>query len=162
MWGNIILGQNTYYAGIEPRFGQESWYEEGEMDINVAPFVFEWAVANKLGVRARSSVFLHSGGEESGKISLTGGGLGFFYYFREKADEHQYGGLFIGPWNELNYDHLQNFRHYTLAMEAGYSFDLGKNWSLNASGQYGRSFFISDETTDDEHFGIYVNFGFWF
>lgn len=153
--------ESRFFLGIEPQFNQEDWYEKDELNSNILPLVYEKPLGEHFGLRARSHVFLHTGGADGTAISIVGLGAAWQWYL-SPLSERGLQGLNIGPAAIFSYDFLDSITHTTLALETGYAFPIGDVWSLNVAVQFGRSFFSGDSHPDAGHFGLYVNFGRWF
>jgi len=149
------------YIGVEPRIGREDWYQDGEYDVNVIPLVIEFALSDNISFKTKTSYFMHYGGSVGSKRSLVGIGGNVFYHFKPISDSRQYHGLFLGPLLESNYDYIEAMRHSTIAAEVGYAIPVDTDWSVNISAQYGRTNFSDATKPTADHFGIFVNFGYW-
>lgn len=151
----------SIYVGLQPGFFIEPWFGENEYNLNLLPLVIEPALSDHLGVRFRTSLFYRIGNPDTGfTLDVTGGSLGLFYYFNERTDSLQYNGFFIGPFIAYSNWILETLTSVTVAAEAGYSFPIKPRLTLNLSSQFGVShFFEKDET--GQHFGIFVNIGYW-
>jgi hypothetical protein len=157
----VSLAESRYFLGLEPQFHQEDWYEEDELDSNIFPLVYEQPFMDHFGLRIRSNVYLHTGGTEGTAISLVGLGATWLWYLRPR-NEHGLHGFNIGPTAIFGYDFLDEITHTTLALETGYALAIKDTWTLNASVQYGRSYFSDEAFPDSSHFGLYINLGRWF
>ena len=52
--------------GIQPSITIEPFYEEGELDINVFPFILETPIGSRINIRLTPIVNYHIGGERNG------------------------------------------------------------------------------------------------
>jgi hypothetical protein len=149
--------------GIQPGITVEPFYEEGELDVNVFPLLFETPIASRVNIKLSPIINYHIGGEENGFSDI-----GIFTVFpvffkaRGKRTDRPY-GIYIGP--VLGFGRNLINKHYTttLAIEPGYMFESKRRFSITLGIQFGASYFSYDANPNKWvfHWGPKITLGFW-
>ena len=150
--------------GIQPAVTVEPFYEEGEFDINIFPFVYEMRMGMRTNLRLVPIVNYHFGGEENG-VSDLGLSLVMPVFIKpvESLEAKTY-GFYLGPVFGFGRNALNEHYTATLALEPGYMWETQKSFTINLGLQLGTSYFINDAEPNEWlfHWGPKVTFGFWF
>lgn len=165
IFGGDTLGQSSkpILLGIQPSITIEPFYEEGELDVNVFPFVFEIPVAQQINFRLVPTLNYHFGGEKTG-ISDVGfySVLPIFFRKKESVEVKPY-GFYVGPVLGFGRNILYDHYTITLAVEPGYLFEAKKSFTISLGFQVGSSYFAYDSQPNKWifHWGPKITFGFW-
>ena len=109
--------------GIQPGITVEPFYEQGELDINVFPLIFETPIGSRINIRLLPLINYHVGGEANG-VSDVGIFTVFPVFFKEREDrvDRPY-GFYIGPVVGFGRNLINDHYTTTLAAEPGYLFE---------------------------------------
>lgn len=150
-----VLGQDLL-LGAQPAITVEPWYEEGEMDINILPFVYLPNTGMLAEMRFISLVNYHFG--DDGGVKDVGLEIAKPWYYKETA---WYGA----PVALVGVDLLEDRFKTTLTSEFGYSFETEDAWRFNLGFQLGATFFGANDAEAAvwrDHIGVKFYFGKWF
>lgn len=162
---NNLYGQNkrSIYVGIQPSITVEPFYEKGELDINVFPFIFETPISQRVNFRVLPMVNYHIGGVENGvsDVSLFTV-LPVFFKKNEDENTKPY-GFYIGPVLGFGRNLINDHYTTTIALEPGYMWETNKSFTITLGTQIGASHFGYDSKPNKWvlHWGPKVTFGFW-
>lgn len=151
------------FVGLQPAITVEPFYDEGELDVNVFPFVYECRIGHRINIRFAPIVNYHLGGSKNGFSDLSlFTVMPVFLKKAESLDDKTY-GFYMGPVLGFGRNILNNHYTTTLAMEPGYMFEAKKSFSITLGLQLGGSYFHYDEKPNKWvfHWGPKVTFGFW-
>ena len=160
-----LYGQHKspYFIAIQPALTIEPFYEEGELDINVFPFVFEKPIGERIDIRLLPFVNYHTGGSQNGVSDLAlYSVLPIFFNKRENSMSKPF-GFYLGPVLGFGRNLINEHYTTTLAVEPGYMFEAKKKFSISLGIQFGSSYFSYDAEPNKWilHWGPKVSFGFW-
>jgi hypothetical protein len=155
---------SSNFIGINPSVTIEPFYEKGELDINVCPFVFQKTITRRIdfrlmtvvnyGFRNTGNTFTHIGLQPALPIFL-----------KAKEDNRMPSkGLFIAPGFGVTRNLIEKHSNAGLWLEPGYMLSISPKWSISFGAQFGATHFWYDsgESKWGSHFGIKVIFGFNF
>lgn len=150
------------FIGIQPSFTKETFYEEGEFDINIVPLIVQIPLGKLIDIRAVSEVNYHFGTTKG--ISDVGVQFVLPVYFKKKEiTKIASHGFYAGPVLGLGTNLLNDHNTLTIAVEPGYMFKANKNFTLALGLQLGASYFdyFNKSNVWYSHLGIKINIGFW-
>lgn len=149
------------FVGVQPSVTKEKFYDKGEFDLNVIPFVFEKGINKRMDLRITTLANYHFG--DNARFSDIGFELASPIFLKKKESQYS-NGFFASPIVGPSRNNLNKHYTLTLALEGGYLFDLGNRFALSTQIQYGSSCFNYDSKQNEwlPHFGVKVNFGYWF
>jgi hypothetical protein len=152
------------FIGINPSVTIEPYYEKGELDINIFPFVFQKTITKRVDVRL--STIVNYGVRNNGNaISHLGFQTGFPIYILAKEDLSQSSkGIYFEPGFGVTRNFIEKHNNIGLWLEPGYQLAITENWSISFGAQVGATLFLYDDGKTDlkNHFGIKVIIGKWF
>lgn len=161
------LGQkqsSPTFLGINPYITVEPFYAKGELDINLAPFVFQKPIGLRFDFRVNPILNL---GIRTGNdvISHVGGELALPVYLRKKNDSTESSsGFFLAPVFSLTRNLPALHTNYGIWAEPGYHLLFENQLAFSFGLQVGATYFDYDHLPDEwgSHFGAKVTFGKWF
>ncbi|PLX11957.1 MAG: hypothetical protein C0598_06940 [Marinilabiliales bacterium] len=165
----ISLTINTYgqsekniFIAFQPAITVEPFYDEGEFDVNIFPFIFETPLGERINIRICPTVNYHFGGSENG-VSDLGVFTVFPVFFNKTEEGKKPFGFYVGPVLGFGRNLINEHYTTTLAIEPGYMFESKKKFTISLGIQLGGSYFTYDNNPDKWvfHWGPKVSFGFW-
>ena len=168
---NLLLISQTFvlaqekrpvFIGLQPSFTRETFYEEGEFDINIVPLMVQVPIDKMVDIRFTSEVNYHFGSTNC--ISDVGGQIVLPIYFKKKESTKNIShGFYAGPVLGLGQNLLDDHNTVTLAIEPGYLFKANKSFTLALGMQLGASYFDNFNMPNAwySHLGLKINIGFW-
>ena len=161
-----LYGQTkkSIYLGIQPSITVEPFYEEGELDINVFPLIFETPISQRINLRIVPMVNYHIGGVENGISDLSiFTVLPFFLKKNEENENVKPYGFYVGPVLGFGRNLINDHYTTTIALEPGYMWEAKKSFTITLGAQIGASYFGYDSKPNKWvlHWGPKVTFGFW-
>jgi hypothetical protein len=165
IYNGSLFGQTKkqLYIGLQPGVTVEPFYEEGEFDLNLLPFIFEFPINSRINLRISPIANYHMGGVTNG-ISDLGIFTVLPIFIKEREDDNLIPhGLYLGPVVGFGRNLINNHYTTTLAVEPGYMFETKKRFTINLGIQLGASYFSYDSEPNKWvfHWGPKVTFGFW-
>ncbi|MFC2127818.1 hypothetical protein ACFLRU_05490 [Bacteroidota bacterium] len=151
------------FLGIQPAITIEPFYDEGELDINLFPIIFEAPITSRANLRIAPIANYHLGGITNGVSDLSlFTVLPVFFKKTENQNDKPY-GFYIGPVLGFGRNIINNHYTTTLAFEPGYMFEAKRSFTITLGVQFGASYFAYDIQPNKwtSHFGPKVTFGFW-
>lgn len=150
------------FIGLQPSFTRETFYEEGEFDVNIVPLMVQVPVNKWMDIRITSEVNYHFGSTNG--IADVGGQVVMPIYFKKKETAKTIShGFYAGPVLGLGQNLLDDHNTLNLAVEPGYLFKANKSFTLALGLQLGASYFDHFNEPNEwySHFGLKINIGFW-
>lgn len=151
------------FIGVQPSVTVEPFYDKGEFDIDVFPFVFEASVGLRTNVKISPLVNYHIGGQKGG-VSDVGvfTVLPIFFKKKEERSDRPY-GFYAGPVLGFGRNLINDHYTTTLAAEPGYLFEAKKRFTISLGLQLGGSYFAYDNQPNKwvTHWGPKIGLGFW-
>lgn len=155
--------RNPVFVAFQPGITVEPFYEKGEFDINVFPFIIETPISSRVNLKLSPIINYHIGGESNGvsDLALFAVFPVFINNWKEKGDIPY--GFYIGPVIGFGRNILNEHYTTTLAVEPGYMFQTKSSFTISLGLQLGASFFSYDSEPNKwvSHWGPKVSFGFW-
>lgn len=151
------------FAGLQPAITVEPFYEDGELDINVFPIIFESRIGQRTNIRFVPIVNYHIGGTENGLSDLSLFTVIPVFLNKAESLSDKTFGFYMGPVLGFGRNILNDHYTLTLAMEPGYMFEAEKSFTITLGLQLGGSYFNYDAKPNKWvfHWGPKVTFGFW-
>lgn len=160
-----LFGQTKrqLYIGVQPAITVEPFYEEGELDLNVLPLIFETPINSRINLRISPIVNYHLGGVTNGFSDLSIFIVLPIFLKTNKDDNSIPYGFYLGPVVGFGRNLINNHYTTTLAVEPGYMFETKKRFTINLGIQFGGSYFSYDTEPKKWvfHWGPKVTFGIW-
>ena len=153
----------SYFVGINPSVTVEPYYEEGELDVNVFPFVFQRPINLRTHVRLTSIVNLGIR-NNANKLSHYGFEAAVPVFIRKVPDYSEINkGFFVAPIVSGTRNNLEDHTNLGLWVEPGYHLIFEKNFAMSFGLQLGGTYFFYDDKTTalGGHFGVKIVLGFW-
>ena len=151
------------FLGIQPSVTKEQFYDEGEFDINIIPFVLQMPLTMKFDLRLTTLGNYHFGGT-TGFSDL---GLQLiapvFMFSKKEATNSKSSGFYVGPVLGFGRNLINDHYTTTVAIEPGYMFSTENRFTIILGLQFGGSYFSYDDQSNiwRNHFGFKLNIGFW-
>lgn len=161
-----IFGQKDRtpnFFGINPSVTVEPFYDKGELDINILPFVYQKPIGIRthfrittivnLGIRNSSSGIGHIGFESAFPIFLK----------KREAKSEITKGFFVAPNLSLTRNLIEEHNNIGLWLEPGYHLLFENKFAMSFGLQLGATYFLFDNGQKDLgfHFGVKVILGLW-
>ncbi len=164
MGSEIVQAQDKrpVFIGVQPSFTRETFYEDGEFDINIVPIIVQVPVGKRIDIRATSEVNYHFGPSDG--ISDVGVQFVMPVYFKKKENTKSIShGFYAGPVIGLGTNLIDDHNTLTVAIEPGYMFKANKSFTLALGLQLGASYFdyFDQPNAWYSHIGFKINIGFW-
>ncbi len=160
-----IHGQSNkiVFIGVQPAITVEPFYEKGELDVNIFPFMIETPIGLRSTLKLTPLINYHSGGSKNG-ISDIGLFAILPFYFQKRADSTSRPfGFYLGPVVGFGRNKINDHYTTTLAVEPGYMFQAEKKFTISIGLQLGGSFFSYDSEPNKWvfHWGPKISLGLW-
>jgi len=153
----------SVFVGFQPAITVEPFYEEGELDIDLFPFLLEVPIGTRTNIRFLPLANYHVGGVKNGFSDI--GLYTVLPIFLGEIDEasSKTSGLYIGPVLGFGRNLLNEHYTTTIAAEPGYMFKAEKSFTLVLGCQFGASYFSYDSQPNKWvfHWGPKITLGFW-
>lgn len=152
------------FFGINPSITVEPFYEEGEMDINILPLVYQRPYSKRLDLRLITIMNLGIRNTEN-DISHFGVEAAIPIYFKQKEEMNSYSkGFYVAPIVGVTRNRLENHNNIGLWVEPGYNLLFDNSFAMTFGLQLGGTYFIYDQASNEwgPHFGIKIIIGKWF
>jgi len=164
-FGQNILSKK-HYLGIQPSFLLEPYDTIKALEVNIAPFNYEYRFDNLTAIQFRSVVNYRFYKAGSG-ISQVGGTFVFHKYFMKWFDEDFWISPSLGGFTTYTYNNLDLIHTITLGVEGGVTFSFNEWFSLSTNLQPGINYypteysrqFVDSESGFKSHFGVIVHLG---
>lgn len=155
--------QSSFLLGIKPGFKILPAYNNGEIDINVAPLVFQKTLTKHIDMRV-GTVMTLAVRKTGNQISELGVDIYIPYFFNAKT--HKYArseGFYVAPVISAVRNSMNNYEVYGFWIEPGYQFYMNDRYAFMAGLQYGVNYFNHEDRSDSTigYFGVTLIFGFW-
>lgn len=112
----------NYFVGLSPSLTAEPFYESGEFDINILPFVYQRKALDNIDIRIIGLVNYGIRKNEN-KLSHIGFELAFpFHLFAHASLPSPSDGIFVAPISSIAQEQIKNELHVGLWMEPAYQF----------------------------------------
>lgn len=152
------------YLGINPSLTVEPFYEKGELDLNIFPFVYQKTISNRIDLRV-STILNYGIRKATNEISHLGSQIGFLIFLSKKnelLDPSK--GFYCAPGIGLTRNIIEAHNNIGFWIEPGYSMLVTEKWSILFGVQLGATHFDYDNGSQKwrNHFGIKIVFGRWF
>lgn len=151
-----------HFLGICPAITAERYYEKGDIDINLLPFVYQQVLKGRTylrlhtlmnyGIRSEKNYIILAGAEASLPVAL-----------RKQHTTGPLKGFFAGPVIGTGRAFRGKFTTAGVWAESGYAWLLPQNWGLQLCLQSGATLFFYDKSGKvvRNHFGIKFIAGKW-
>lgn len=151
------------FFGINPSVTVEPFYEKGEMDINIFPFVFQRPMTTQIdfrittivnfGIRNSESQFSHFGFETA---------LPIFFKLKDNISAYSK-GMYVAPIISASRNRLERHNNVGFWLEPGYNLLFDNDFAMTFGLQLGGTYFSHDQGSNEwgAHFGIKIIFGKW-
>lgn len=165
-FSNTLFAQESKrynFIGINPSVTVEPFYEKGEFDLNVFPFVYQRSATKLVDIRLTSILNLGIR-NEGNRISHYGFEAGFPVFFKRKETIKEVSkGFFIAPLVSVSRNSIEAHNNLGLWVEPGYNLLFEKNYAMSFGLQLGGTYFDYDngQTTWGNHFGVKIIIGKW-
>lgn len=168
----LALSKNTFLAqvnktlsfyGLNPSVTIEPFYEKGELDVNILPFVYQRTLTERFDIRLNSIINLGIR-NEGNEISHFGFELGLPIFLKRKEDKIEISnGLFIAPIVSLTRNRLEEHNNFGLWVEPGYNLLFDNGFAMTFGFQFGGTYFAYDngKTNFGSHLGVKIIIGKW-
>jgi hypothetical protein len=151
------------FIGIKPEVTVEPYYQKGELDVNIFPFVYQHTLSKHVDVRLAS--ILNLGIRKGGtSISHYGFQLALPVYLSKKENTAlPSNGFFVAPGIGVTRSNLEKHQNFGIWAEPGYHLLFDDKWAIAFGVQLGATHFNYDDGTNKwgNHFGIKICFGKW-
>ena len=151
------------FIGINPSVTVEPFYNKGELDVNILPFVYQRTITEIADLRFTS--VLNLGIRNNGNsISHFGLETALPVFFKKKEDKMELSkGFFIAPVISLTRNRTDNHNNIGTWVEPGYNLLFDNKFAMSFGLQIGGTYFSYDNGTDKwrNHFGVKIIFGKW-
>jgi len=170
----ITFGQNEhpvtrpvqYFIGLQPGFSIRPFDQyRSAVNVNVTPFLFEFAATSHLGIRLHPIFNIQFRPEFPAVAASTGVDLSFPYYFSKKKSEEGHRGFYLAALTGFLTDQLNDFFTASATGEIGYAFVFQNVLSVSVAAKAGSQFQINPTTGFVRVFsstGGRICFGLWF
>lgn len=164
---NSVHAQNEEkynFIGLNPSLTVEPFYEEGELDINIFPLVYQRPLTKIIDIRLNSIVNLGIRNDEN-KISHLGLELALPIFLKPKeVIKTSSKGFFLAPILSYSRNMIEQHNNVGFWIEPGYNLLFDDNFAMTFGLQIGGTYFAYDngETNWGNHFGIKIIIGKWF
>lgn len=152
------------FFGINPSITVEPYYNKGEWDVNILPWVWQKPISKRIDLRFNS--ILNLGIRNTGNvISHFGLEIAAPVFLRKKSQKNECSkDWFIAPILSLTQNATENRSHVGIWCEPGYSLLFENRFAVSFGLQLGMTSFITQqsEVTWGNHFGFKIIFGKWF
>lgn len=165
IYENPLLAQegNGLFIGINPSVTVEPFYDEGELDINILPLVYQMPLTKRFDIRLTS--ILNLGIRNNGnEISHYGFETGFPMFFEPKETKNEISkGFFVAPIFSMTRNKVEEHNNLGFWIEPGYNLLFDDTFAMTFGLQLGSTYFAYDsgQTKWDNHFGIKIIVGKW-
>lgn len=149
-----VIGQSTYWVGLEPSVVIEPDYEDGEIDLGLLQLVVRGDLKGNLDWRCLLLNNYHVGGVSG--FNDLGIEMAAPYYLSSNEPGT---GWYIAPVVSAVYNLRLEQDKMTTAMEVGNSITISDKVGLNVGLQLGRTRFPGGDWRS--HFGVKVQVGRW-
>ncbi len=153
-----------HFFGINPSVTVESFYEKGEFDVNVFPFVYQRPITDRMDLRF--TTILNLGVRNSGnEISHFGIETAIPIFLKKKESKTDFSkGFFIAPILSFTRNSIEETNNLGIWIEPGYNLLFDNKFAMSFGLQLGGTYFIYDtgENKWGNHFGVKIIFGRWF
>lgn len=159
-----ILAQNkNHFIGINPNVTIESFYNKGELDINIFPFVYQLTVTKRADLRFTS--ILNLGIRNNGNdISHFGLETAMPIFLKKKSEKNEFSkGFYASPVISLTRNNIEMHNNIGIWLEPGYNLLFDDKFAMSFGLQIGGTYFNYDNNIDKwrNHFGVKIIFGKW-
>lgn len=156
-------GKEYTFIGLNPSVTVETYYQKGELDVNIFPVVYQKTLTRRFDIRLNSIVNLgiRNNGNEISHFGLEAG-LPIFLKKKESIDEIPH-GFFVAPVSSLTRNRIEEHNNLGLWIEPGYNLLFDNRFSMSFGVQLGGTYFAYDNGQKKwgNHFGVKVIIGKW-
>jgi hypothetical protein len=154
---------NNIFVGLQPAVTVEPFYEDGELDINVLPLIYETQIGSRTTIRFAPIVNYHIGGETEGISDVAVFAVLPVFFNKVESVESKPYGFYIGPVLGFGRNLINDHYTTTVAIEPGYMFETDESFTITLGIQFGGSYFGYDSKPNKWlfHWGPKITFGFW-
>jgi len=156
-------GKKINFIGITPSVTVEPYYDEGELDVNIFPLVYQRPLTKRVDIRLTS--ILNLGVRNDGnEISHIGFEAGLPIFLKTKETKHEMSkGFFVAPILSLTRNRIEEHNNLGLWIEPGYNLLFDNNFAMTFGLQLGGTYFSHDneQTKWGNHFGVNIIIGKW-
>ncbi len=163
---NTVYGQDEKrfnFFGINPSVTVEPFYEEGELDINIFPIVYQRSLTKRFDIRLTS--ILNLGVRNDGnEISHIGFEAGLPMFLKSKETKNEISkGFFVAPLLSITRNRMEEHNSLGLWIEPGYNLLFDNDFAMTFGVQLGGTYLPQEngQTKWGSHFGIKVIIGKW-
>ena len=163
-WGQTF-GQSTtpIFIGIQPNITVETFYDQGEFDLDIVPIVFESSVGLRTNIKITPIVNYHFGGTTNGISDIAIYSVLPIFIKAKETRADRPSGFYLGPVIGFGRNIINNHYTTTVGAEPGYMFDAKNRFTISMGLQLGGSYFSYDAEPNKwvTHWGPKFSFGFW-
>lgn len=152
------------FVGLLPSITVETYYEKGELDINVIPLAYQITLTKRFDFRLTPIANYGIRNTQNG-FSHIGLGMSTPIFLIKRADKGDIrSGFFLAPVAGITRNIQDEHTNLTFAVEPGYHSLFENKWAFSFGVQFGATHFTYDtgERKWENHFGVKVIFGKWF
>jgi hypothetical protein len=166
MCGKQGFAQAGYrnFIGVNPSITVEPFYNKGELDVNLLPFVYQRNLSNAAHIRFTSIVNYGVRNTNSG-VHQFGMEAALPVFVGKKRDSaFNSSRFYIAPVLSLTRNSENRHSNAGLWVEPGYHLFVSRKWAFSFGLQLGATYFMYDAVGNKlrSHFGAKVVFGRWF
>ncbi|MBK9270289.1 MAG: hypothetical protein IPM48_01715 [Saprospiraceae bacterium] len=154
---------SAQFIGINPSVTLEPFYEKGELDVNIAPFVYQRSLGARMDLRMGALVNLGIRKKGNG-ISHFGVETALPWFLKKKSDKAQNSmGFYLAPIVSLSRNLMEEHNNLGFWVEPGYHLLFESGFAISFGIQTGGTYFVFDTGQKEwkSHFGIKVILGLW-
>jgi hypothetical protein len=155
--------KRAFMLGLNPSVSVESYYDQGELDINIFPFTMQLSINQRIDLRFITLFNIGIRNDASG-FSQMGleSALPIFLKAKEDLSDHSR-GFYAAPVLSVSKSKLDQNTHIGLWAEPGYQFNIDKKFSLVLAAQAGTTYihYIGGTGSWNSHLGLKVIIGWW-
>jgi hypothetical protein len=152
-----------HFIGLNPSITAEPFYEDGELDINIFPIVYQRIITKRADFRM-TSILNYGIRNDGNKASIYGFEIAAPFFISQKLDKYLPSkGFFFAPVVSIVRYSKEEHTNLGIWFEPGYNFLMDNNFSLSLGVQAGATYFSYDNEQEKwrNHFGIKIVFGKW-
>ena len=157
------LEKRAFMLGINPSISVETYYDQGELDINIFPGVMQLTIDKRIDLRFITLFNIGIRNDKSG-FSQMGieGALPIFLKAKEELSNHS-SGFYAAPVISLSKSKIDDNVHFGLWAEPGYQLGINENFSMILGVQAGATYisYNSGPASWNSHLGLKVIIGWW-
>ena len=151
------------FIGLNPSLTVEPFYEKGELDINILPFVYQRPITNRFDIRLTSicNYGIRNNGNEISHIGIETAMPIFFKIKRYNKESSK--GIFVAPILSLTRNRIEEHNNVGLWIEPGYNLLFDNTFAMTFGLQFGGTYFAYDNGQSQwrNHFGVKIIIEKW-